>query len=299
MGVYYAYDGSVALVHHGIKGMRWGYRRYQNPDGTLTEEGKKRYYKPTLATARRLKNLKEAGVKLDNNGDLILPKGTKITRFTYDKETVDGRRKYGSVTDEDTEYWKSDFKYGSMMKNWENPVNKDTYHAKKDLKVAGRNAVVNEVLKEIGDVTFKELDNNLSKSEGIGLRSTLGLRASLLLLKQYGDVKLSTAWNSWGPAVRDPDGIDNREFFNIDKPRTFYPEEEFKRTAAVGNNAIRTAIAVAWKMGSEKGASAKTEKYFKDLGYDAIFDPNANFLDAPIIFLDPKSSMKKDKTEVV
>ena len=31
------------LVHHGIKGQKWGIRRYQNPDGTLTEAGKKRY----------------------------------------------------------------------------------------------------------------------------------------------------------------------------------------------------------------------------------------------------------------
>lgn len=31
------------LEHHGIKGQKWGVRRYQNEDGTLTEEGKKRY----------------------------------------------------------------------------------------------------------------------------------------------------------------------------------------------------------------------------------------------------------------
>lgn len=31
------------LYHHGIKGQRWGIRRYQNDDGTLTAEGKKRY----------------------------------------------------------------------------------------------------------------------------------------------------------------------------------------------------------------------------------------------------------------
>lgn len=31
------------LQHFGIKGMKWGVRRYQNKDGSLTEAGKKRY----------------------------------------------------------------------------------------------------------------------------------------------------------------------------------------------------------------------------------------------------------------
>lgn len=31
------------LYHWGIKGMKWGVRRYQNKDGTLTSEGKKHY----------------------------------------------------------------------------------------------------------------------------------------------------------------------------------------------------------------------------------------------------------------
>lgn len=35
------YDQSIS--HHGIKGMRWGIRRFQNSDGSLTNEGKKRY----------------------------------------------------------------------------------------------------------------------------------------------------------------------------------------------------------------------------------------------------------------
>lgn len=30
------------LYHHGIKGQKWGIRRYQNPDGTLTALGRKR-----------------------------------------------------------------------------------------------------------------------------------------------------------------------------------------------------------------------------------------------------------------
>lgn len=31
------------ICHHGVKGMHWGIRRYQNPDGSLTAEGKARY----------------------------------------------------------------------------------------------------------------------------------------------------------------------------------------------------------------------------------------------------------------
>lgn len=31
------------LYHHGIQGQKWGVRRYQNADGTLTVEGRKRY----------------------------------------------------------------------------------------------------------------------------------------------------------------------------------------------------------------------------------------------------------------
>lgn len=42
---YYAVIRCSSLQHHGIKGQKWGERRYQNEDGSLTEEGRKRYLK--------------------------------------------------------------------------------------------------------------------------------------------------------------------------------------------------------------------------------------------------------------
>ena len=39
-GVVWSY-GENSLSHHGIKGQRWGLRRYQNEDGTLTDEGRR------------------------------------------------------------------------------------------------------------------------------------------------------------------------------------------------------------------------------------------------------------------
>ena len=44
------------LRHYGIKGMRWGVRRYQNEDGTLTAAGRKRVSKQYKKVADRVAN---------------------------------------------------------------------------------------------------------------------------------------------------------------------------------------------------------------------------------------------------
>lgn len=55
------------LYHHGIKGQKWGVRRFQNKDGTLTPAGKDRYYTDTSsdtsdAEARKRKIAKRVAI---------------------------------------------------------------------------------------------------------------------------------------------------------------------------------------------------------------------------------------------
>lgn len=58
------------LEHHGILGMKWGVRRYQNEDGSLTEAGKKRY--------------------LDTNGSFDYPKTKSGNRSKFDIKIAKG-----------------------------------------------------------------------------------------------------------------------------------------------------------------------------------------------------------------
>lgn len=52
------YNGE--LYHHGIKGQKWGIRRYQNEDGTLTDAGRKRYGEHGSDYLQSRSNLKAA-----------------------------------------------------------------------------------------------------------------------------------------------------------------------------------------------------------------------------------------------
>ena len=55
------------LAHHGVKGQRWGVRRFQNKDGSLTAAGKNRNYNKENMKNAETQNLDKFGTDKDHN----------------------------------------------------------------------------------------------------------------------------------------------------------------------------------------------------------------------------------------
>ena len=70
------------LYHYGIKGMKWGIRRYQNKDGSLTNAGKNRYDRDVRENNAKVKDKR---IKIDGPD----PKRWAKEDVTRAKKTVD------------------------------------------------------------------------------------------------------------------------------------------------------------------------------------------------------------------
>ena len=76
------------LVHHGVKGQRWGVRRYQNPDGSLTPEGKKKLNK---YKDKQYANLQKREHRFNKKYEKAKSKGkldNQYRKLNYDLEKV-------------------------------------------------------------------------------------------------------------------------------------------------------------------------------------------------------------------
>lgn len=87
----------MELCHHGVKGQKWGVRRYQYADGTYTPAGKKQYQNNNSAPVKRMSSMlstkaselaKKAGTQITGKQyvDTYLKKGTTFARIQTSKE---------------------------------------------------------------------------------------------------------------------------------------------------------------------------------------------------------------------
>ena len=134
------------LKHYGIKGMKWGVRRFQNDDGSLTKAGMARYKDEVNSKERYIKE----GTEIQN----ISKKQLRIGKGNHK-----GNRLYVSYTDYDKDEYTSlmgNFMYGG------DSAYKNTFVVKKDMKVASDQDVVKafmEVVKKDPVGTAKDIAN--------------------------------------------------------------------------------------------------------------------------------------------
>jgi hypothetical protein len=76
------------LAHYGIKGMRWGIRRFENADGTLTPAGKRRYKNPdgTLTPAGKRRYNKGGKTEPDYSKLSDQELRTKVNRLNMERQ---------------------------------------------------------------------------------------------------------------------------------------------------------------------------------------------------------------------
>jgi len=116
------------LKHHGVMGMKWGVRRYQNKDGSLTPKGKARLYKIDHDERLQKKETKRATKMLTR---IMKENNKKASKFmsAYYKQSAKGNVEKANRYREIGEMW---FKTAMASKQKLSDISSGTIKAGRD-----------------------------------------------------------------------------------------------------------------------------------------------------------------------
>lgn len=272
------------LAHHGIKGQKWGVRRFQNPDGTLTELGRQRLNKFVDKNGRRPSSY----APRFNDEDKTLKRGLKTTKVILNNYERKGlkmpkseRQKIKNKKDiyvsaggnkKDTDFYVSWFADGGYQTEG---VSVKELTLTKNVKVASGKKVWDEIVKEIGDTKLSEVMRSASK-------------------KEFGG-KYSRSINAYFEATTIKEAIEaNNKYGRAYTDKYSKKAQWLEALANAGEHATQYA---ALTFTSDEALKGKVIEKLKKSGYGALEDVNDPDTTLPVVLFDAPKQVKETKSE--
>lgn len=266
------------LYHYGVKGMKWGIRRYQNKDGTLTSKGKKRY--------------EETNGKPNNKNETEINKSRKILSK---RNIAIGATVVGA----------SLAAIGAMYVYKKTNPTMHVKYMKFGEIVDINNLSSKDIIVKKGTKFHRVSSKSVEDYAEEGKRIYASYLKSDARIYKEEMPKFIRRWGNQG--IISDDGKTSYEHImkmnkDIKAPSKKLMAEIYMKVT--GNNEVDSGRYQRFMENLNNNDNPDTKKFFqyvKNLGYNAILDENdaGNFTKSPLILLNPRDDIETSKSHKI